>query len=103
MTPRAADVGPPRVLHRVLEGGPIELPITKQHHLCPLGEELLHLLDHGDMEGFGKVPFLPVAHSPGERQGSAFVDDVEHEGDAPAPHDAAIDDEHPRLQGQMCQ
>ena len=64
---------------------------------------MLHLLDERDMQVFGKVPLLAFAYLPGQRQGTSFVDDMHHQGHTAASHDAAIHDEHQRLQGQMGQ
>jgi hypothetical protein len=53
------------------------------------------------MEVFGKVALRGVAHPPGQRQGSPFIDDMEHQRGTPAAHAAPIHDKHQRLQGKM--
>ena len=103
VTSRAAHIGPAGVLHGVLQVGAIKFAIAQQHDLGPGGYQLLDLLDQGDMEVFGKVPLLALAHQPRQRQGSPFIDHMDHQRNAPAPHDTAIDDQHQRLQGQMRQ
>src|SRR4029453_16402076 len=55
------------------------------------------------MEFFGKVALRGLAYSPGQRQGSTFIDDMDHQRGTPTAHAAAIHDEHHRLQGQMTQ
>jgi hypothetical protein len=50
------------------------------------------------MEIFGEVPLRGLAHPPGQRQGAAFLDDMDHQSRAPAAHAAAIHDEHQCLQ-----
>jgi hypothetical protein len=41
------------------------------------------------MEVFGTVPLRPLTYPPGKRQGAAFIDHVDPQGDAAAAHDAA--------------
>ena len=53
------------------------------------------------MEVFGKGALLASTHHPRQREGSAFVDHVDHQGHTHASHDAASDDEHQRLEGEM--
>ena len=55
------------------------------------------------MELFGKMPLRGLAHAPGQRQGSTFIDDMDHQRGTPAADAAAIHDEHQRLQGEMTQ
>jgi hypothetical protein len=63
----------------------------------------VHLLDQRDMEIFGKVTLGALTDLPGQRQGSTFIDHMEHQGDTPAPHDTPIHHEDPRLHNQMPQ
>jgi hypothetical protein len=84
-------IGPIIVLHGVLERGAIELAIAQQHDLRSRWYLPLDLLDQGDMQGFGEMPLLALAHQPRQRQGAPFVDHMEHQRDAPAPDDTAID------------
>jgi len=94
---RAAHRRPACVLHWVLQARPIACAIAKEHHLRTLRDQPAHQLDQGDREVLGKVALRTLAHPPGQRQGSALIHHVEHQGVAPAPHDAAIHDEHQRL------
>jgi hypothetical protein len=55
------------------------------------------------MEVFGKVPLRGLAHAPSQRQGSPFIDDMDHQRGTPTAHAAAIHDEHHCLQGEMTQ
>ena len=55
------------------------------------------------MQVFGKVAFLALAALPGYRQGTAFVDDMHHQGHTAASHGTTIHDEHQGVQGQMSQ
>jgi hypothetical protein len=87
----------------VLQVGAIAFAIAQQHHLGTLRQQLLHLLDQGDVPVFGKVPLLPVAHPPRQRAGSALRDHMHHHRHTATPHDAAIHDEHQRLDGQLSQ
>ena len=91
------------MLQRLLQPRPIELPIAQHHHLRPRRDQPTDQLDQGDMEVFGKVPLRGLAHPPSQREGSTFLDDMDHQGGAPAAHAAAIHDEHQCLQGQMMQ
>ena len=91
------------VLHGLLECGAIELAIAQQHHLRPRWHQLVHLLDQGDMEVFGEMPLLALAYQPRQRQGTSFIDHMEHQRDAPAPDDTASGAQHQRLQGQRRQ
>ena len=50
-----------------------------------------------------KVSLLALAHEPGYGQRAAFIDHVDHQRDATTTHDAAIDHQHQRLEGQMLQ
>ena len=85
----------------MLQTCPIEFAIAQEDDLGSLWDEPADQFDEGDMEVFGKVPLRGLAHPPGQRQGSAFLDDMEHQGGAPAAHAAAIHDEHHCLQGEM--
>ena len=78
-------------------------PLTKEHHGGALGDQLLPLLDQGEREVFRTMALLAVADAPSPWQRAACVDYVEHQRHTPTAHDAAIDDEHERLQGQLCQ
>src|SRR2546426_9176387 len=55
------------------------------------------------MEIFGKVPLRGLAHPPGQRQGTTFINDMDHQRGTPASYAAAIHDKHHRLQGEMTQ
>src|SRR6516164_9624051 len=58
---------------------------------------------HGDEESVRKMSLRSVAHSPGQRQGATFIDDMDHLRAPPAAPAAAIHDEHHRLQSEMTQ
>jgi len=94
---RAAHLRPAGVLHGVLPARPLACALAKAHPLRPLRDQPAHQLDQGDMEVLGQVSLRPLAHPPGQRQGSALIDHMDHQGVAPAPHDAAIHDEPHRL------
>ena len=79
----------------MLEPGAIEFAIAQHHHRRPHGEQLVHLLDQRDMQVFGKVPLLALAYLPGQRQGTPFIDDMDHQRHTPTAHDAAIHDQAP--------
>ena len=49
------------------------------------------------------MALFTLAHQPTKRQGSTFIDHVDHQGNAAAAHDTAIHDQHQGLQGQMRQ
>ena len=53
------------------------------------------------MEVFGKVPLRALTYPPRQRQGTTFLDHVDHQGLAPAPRHTAIHDEHQGLEGEM--
>jgi hypothetical protein len=89
------------VLQGVLQRRAIALAIAQQYYRRPQREQWVHLLDQGDMQVFGTGPLLALAYLPGQRQGTSFVDDVHHQRHTPAPHDAAIEEQHHRLQDEM--
>ena len=44
-----------------------------------------------------------LADPPGQRQGTTFIDDMDHQCGTPAAYATAIHDEYQRLQGEMAQ
>ena len=100
---RATPRGPSGLCKRVLKVHAIACALTKEHHGGALGDQLLPLLDQGEREVFRTMALLAVADAPSPWQRAACVDYVEHQRHTPTAHDAAIDDEHERLQGQLCQ
>ena len=56
--------------NRLLQIGAIEFAIAKQYHQSTWWDDVLHLLDHGDMEVFGKMPFFASAHNPAKEVGA---------------------------------
>ena len=94
-------IQPPCLLQRVLEVGPIAFPITQHYSPCPRRDQLLSLRHQRDRQRLRAMPFLAAPHSPRQRQRSPLVDHVDHERPTPTAHDAAINDEHQRLQGKM--
>jgi hypothetical protein len=99
VAPRSDPVGPMRVLQGVLERGAIALAIAPQHHRRPQRDQCVPLLDQGALQVFGTVSLRAVASLPDQRQGAPCGDDGHHHRHTPAPHDAAIDDPHQRLEG----
>jgi hypothetical protein len=53
------------------------------------------------MEVFGEVPLLAWAHQPRQREGSAFIGHMDHQGHAAAPDGTPINDQYQRLQGKL--
>src|SRR5215467_4244824 len=100
---RAAYVGPARLMERGLESRPVELAVAQKDDRGPLGDHLAHQFDHGDVEVFRKVALRGLAHPPSQRQGSTFIDDMDHQRATPAAYAAPIHDKHHRLQGEMTQ
>jgi len=103
VAPRPAHIRPACALSRVLQAGPIALAIAQPHHLRPLRDQLADQLDQGDMQVFGTVPLGALADPPGQWQRPAFLAHMDHQGVAPAAHDAPVHDEHQRLQSSMMQ
>jgi len=103
VTSGAADIGPARLLHRVLEAHAIACAITQHYDRRTRRGQLLHLLDQRAMEVFGQVSLGALTDWPREREGSAFIDPMDHQGDTPAPRDPAIQHPDQCLQGQMTQ
>src|SRR6516162_753757 len=64
VTARPDHIGPMIVLYGLLERGAIEFAIAQQHHLHPRWYPPVDLLDQGDMEVFGEMPLLALAHQP---------------------------------------
>ncbi len=67
VAPRTDHIGPVIILHGLLERGAIELAIAQQRHPRSRWYPPFDLLDQGDMEGFGEMPLLALAHQPRER------------------------------------
>jgi hypothetical protein len=103
VTPRPDHGGPAIRLYGVLEPRPIKCAIAKQDDPGALGDKVLDLLNQCDMESLRKMALLALTHQPRHRQGSTFVDHMEHQGDTPTPHDAPIHHEDERLPRQMRQ
>jgi hypothetical protein len=99
----ATRIGPARLLARVLELRPIACAIAQQHDLRPRGDQRADEGDQGDMKLFRKGPFRGVAHPPGQREGTTFLNDMDHQRGTPAAYAAAIHDELHRLQGEVTQ
>src|SRR5439155_13831753 len=97
----AARVRPACLLQDLLEPCTISFPIAQQQQQRSLTAQAPDEGDKGDMQFFDKMPLRGLAHPPGQRQGAAFIDDMDHQRSTPAAHAAAIHDEHHRLQGEM--
>jgi hypothetical protein len=101
LAPRTADRGPAGLVECVLEADTIAFTIASYHHPRTWHDHLLHLLDQSNREVFGKVALLACTHHPRQREGSPLIDHMDHQGYTSTSHDAAIEDEHQGLDGEL--
>ena len=91
---RTQDVFPLALVQKGLKINPVELAITQQHDLDPVGYQLLYLVHQIDVNSLREVPLFSLRHSPNNRQRPLFVNHTDHERHAAAADNAAVNGEH---------
>src|SRR5215471_17103088 len=66
LAPRAADIGPPCLIERMVQADAVACAIAQDHHPRPQRAHLLSLLDQSNMALCGEVPLLACTHHPGQ-------------------------------------
>ena len=100
---RPAPSGPSCGLHHGVPAGALACAIAQSPHGHSCRAQPTHHFDPGAMEVCGQGSLRTLADAPGQRQGAAWRDPGDPQGDAPAAHAAAIPDEPQRLPGHLTQ
>ena len=82
------------LVHRFLQVRPIKLTITQEHDFCPVRNQCAHQLYQFDVQRFGRMTLGALPYHPGQRQGTTFIDHVDHERTTSPAHPAAIHDQY---------
>lgn len=93
---RTEDIPPLAFVDQGLEINAIELTVSEQHDLSPLGNQLLHLGHQFDVKVLREVALSSFGHCPSDGQAPLLVDQADHERHATATDDTSIDYQHQR-------
>ena len=100
---RAARLAPARIIARLRQRGSIELAVAPKHHWGALGEAGSPQCHQRDVQVLGKRPLGAWPHAPRQRQGTPFLEHVDHPRHAATAHDTTIHHAHACLEGYMRQ